>query len=133
MAKYSKEIRTEVVAAIASGETTKGAARRFGVGHNQARKWYRAFIAGGIEQVLSTRMHYTHDFKVQAVEYRRKYHLSYPKAATALGIPADGLLYAWEKIYQRLGIEGLHDTTNENTAKTPKVMDPKNPTYMKCQ
>ena len=70
MAKYSHETRMAVVMAIASGGNIKGSARQYDVGRNLARKWYRAYVAGGVEQVLNTKRHYSRDFKLQAIEYR---------------------------------------------------------------
>jgi transposase len=124
MAKFTKETRVEVVMAIASGATIKGAARQYHVGHNQARRWYRAYTAGGLEQVLNTEQHYSGSFKLQAIEYRWQNKLSYPQAAAVLGISNDGLLYAWEKNYLEQGIEGLQDTRK---GRPPKVPEPKSP------
>jgi transposase len=44
-----------------------------------------------------------------------------------LGIPADGLLYAWEKIYLDQGIEGLQDTRKGRLPKVPESKTPKKP------
>jgi transposase len=125
MTKFKKETRIDVVMAIVHGATTRGAAREYCVGHNQARKWYRAYIAGGIDQVIGTRQHYTQQFKIQAIEYRWQNELSYPQAASALGIPADGTIYAWEKIYLEKGAEGLEDTRK---GRPPNVTKPKKST-----
>lgn len=125
MAKFTKKTRIAVVMAIASGESIRGVARQYNVGHNQARKWYRAYTAGGLEQVLNTKQHYSRDFKLQAIEYRWQNKLSYAQAAAVLGISADGLLYAWEKIYLEQGIEGLQDTRKGRSPKVPESKSPK--------
>jgi len=125
MAKYSHETRMAVVMAIASGGNIKGSARQYDVGRNLARKWYRAYVAGGVEQVLNTKRHYSRDFKLQAIEYRWQNKLSYPQAVAALGISSEGLLYAWEKIYLEQGIEGLQDTRKGRPPKVPESKKPK--------
>jgi transposase len=131
MTKFKSKTRIDVVMAIVQGASVRGAARDNGVGHNQARKWYRAFLSGGINQVVGTKQQYTSEFKIRAVEYRWQKELSYAQAAAALGIPADGILYNWEKIYLKLGADGLQDTrkgrpSRMTTSKKPRISeDPK--------
>lgn len=127
MTKFSKETRIDVVMAIVQGASIRGTARDYGVGHNQARKWYRAFLSGGIDQVVDTKQHYTRKFKIQAIEYRWQNELSYAQAAAALGIPAECTLYFWEKIYLEQGAEGLLDTRKGRPPIVDKSNRPKKP------
>lgn len=127
MTKFKKETRIDVVMAIVQGASTRGAARDYGVGHNQARKWYRAYISGGINQVMGTTQHYSREFKIQAIEFRLQNGLSYPQAAAALGIPADSTLCVWEKIYLERGADGLQDTKKGRLSKVTKSKKPRKP------
>jgi transposase len=127
MTKFSKETRIDVVMAIVQGTSIGGAARNFGVGKNEARKWYRAYQSGGIDQLQNTRQHYSREFKILAIEYRWQNGLSYPQAASALGIPAGCTLYFWEKIYLEQGADGLLDTRRGRSPNVDKSRKPKKP------
>lgn len=110
MTKFKNEIRIDVVMAIARGASIKGTARDYGIERNLVRAWYRAYLSGGIAQVVGTKQHYTRGFKIKAVEYRWQQGLSYSQAAAALGIPGNSTLYTWEKKYLKVGADGLQDT-----------------------
>lgn len=125
MTKHSQETRIAVVLAIAAGASIKGAAREHGVGPDQARKWYRAYLARGFSQVLGTCQSYSREFKMNAIEYRWRNQLSFAQAAADLGIPADGLLYVWEKIYLEQGPDGLQDTRKGRPPSMSKPAKPK--------
>jgi len=71
---------------------------------------------------------YSGDFKVTAVEYMHKNHLSLSEAAPAFGIPTTSTLSKWEKIYYEKGPQGLREWTPCRKPKMDKepIDKPKN-------
>jgi len=120
MAKYSIELRFEVVIAIENGESINGAACKFSIPQTMVREWWRRYSKGGVEALVSTNQHYSGAFKQYAVEYRWLNDLSYSQAATDLGIPNQGTLYAWEKLYLEKGESALLDTAKGRPANMSK-------------
>ena len=120
MAKYSIELRFEVVIAIENGESINGAACKFSIPQTVVREWWRRNSKGGVEALVSTNQHYSGAFKQYAVEYRWLNDLSYSQAATDLGIPNQGTLYAWEKLYLEKGESALLDTAKGRPANMSK-------------
>lgn len=110
MAKYSKEQRIEAIRQLMDGKPLETTARDLGISGRQLRNWRCRYETGGYEQLLNTRQHYTAEFKLKAIAYRRKNGLSYIQAAADMRIPNDGTLYAWERIYEEQGAGGLQDT-----------------------
>lgn len=120
MAKYSKELRLQVVMEIEAGESIKGAARKFNINRNVVKEWWMRYSKGSVEQLISTNQKYSSDFKLLAIEYRWENDLSYSQAATDLGIPNQSTLYVWEKRYLEEGASGLQDTRKGRPPKMPK-------------
>lgn len=120
MAKYSKELRLQVVVEVESGKSIESTARKFNVSQNVVREWWRRYSKGGIEQLFSTNQKYSSNFKLYAIEYRWSNGLSYSQAASDLGIPNQGTLYAWEKLYLGKGANGLLDTKKGRPVKMPR-------------
>lgn len=120
MAKYSKDFRLQVVKEIESGKSLKSTAKKFNVSLNSVQGWWRRYSKGGVKQLLSTNQKYSRDFKLEAIEYRWANGLSYPQAASDLGIPNHSTLYTWEKLYLEKGASGLLDTMKGRPVKMPK-------------
>ena len=120
MAKYSKEQRIEAIQRLLNGKALKTTARELGINPRVLRNWRSRYEAGGYEQLLSTRQHYTADFKLKAIVYRRENGLSYIQAAADMRIPNEGTLYVWEKLYEEQGAEGLQDTRKGRPPTMPK-------------
>ena len=120
LTKYNEDQRLQAARMLEDGMAVRAIAREMKISHNVIRNWRNRYEKGGIDQLLSTRQHYTAEFKLEAVAYRRQNGLSYPQAAAALGIPNQGTLYAWEKIFQLRGPEGLQDTRKGRPPTMPK-------------
>lgn len=120
MAKYSKEQRIEAIQQLLAGKPLKTTARELGISPQVLRNWCNQYEAGGYEQLLTTRQHYTAQFKLEAIVYRRENGLSYPQAAADMRIPNEGTLYAWERIYEEQGADGLQDTRKGRPPTMPK-------------
>jgi transposase-like protein len=95
MTKFSKELRIEVLMEIKAGNSIRGTARKFGISRSVIQVWLRHYTAGGIEQAISSKKAYTQEFKLNAVEYRRAFGLSYPQAVADLGIANPSTLLTW--------------------------------------
>lgn len=120
MAKYSNEQRLQAIQQLLEGKPLRTTARNLGISHTVVRRWWYRYEAGGYDQLLSTRQHYTAQFKLEAIAYRRENELSYNQAAADMHIPNEGTLYAWERIYEEQGAEGLQDTRKGRPPTMPK-------------
>lgn len=110
MTKFNEDVRVQVIGMLKDGMAVEAIIRETGVSGKVIRNWRNRYEKGGIGQLLKTQQHYTAEFKQSAVAYRRENGLSYPQAAADLGIPNEGTLYAWEKLLEEKGPEGLPDT-----------------------
>ena len=126
--KFSKEVRNKVVMQIESGRSIRGTARRYGIDKNTAKTWYRNYLVGGFEQLHSTNIKYSREFKQKAVEYLRRNGLSYSQAAADLGVPNQGTLWFWERIYEEQGPAGLEEKRKGRTPWMPKKDNRHKPT-----
>ena len=103
MTKYSHEFQLRLVMEIESGQSIRAVARAHGISRRNLLRWLSMYQHGGIEQLISTKQHYSQEFKISAIEYRWQHHLSYRQAAAELGIPNEGTLYQWENRYLEFG------------------------------
>jgi transposase len=120
LAKYSREQRIQAIQLLEDGRPLKTTARELGISSRVVMNWRYRYEAGGYEHLLSTRQHYTGEFKLAAIEYRRENGLSYIQAAADMRIPNEGTLYAWERLYEEKGAEGLQDTRKGRLPTMPK-------------
>ncbi len=120
LTKYNEDQRLKVIRMLEDGMAVHAIGREMGISRNVIRNWRNRYERGGIDQLLGTRQRYTAAFKLEAVAYRSQNGLSYPQAAADLGIPNQGTLYAWEKIFQLRGPEGLQDTRKGRPPTMPK-------------
>lgn len=120
MTKYSSEFRIKLVKEVDAGDSLKCVARRYCMSHTLLRNWYAKYSSGGISQLLSTNKHYTSEFKIFAIEYRRQNDLSLMSAAAALSIPSFGTLHWWEKRYLESGVAGLENIKKGRPPNMPK-------------
>lgn len=127
MTKFSDENRLKVIRSLADGRPLKAVAKEMGISPKVVRNWRNRYQTGGYDQLLKTGRHYTAEFKLDAIIYRRENGLSYPQAAADLCIPNEGTLYAWEKRYAEQGMDGLQDTRKGRTPNMPKQEKPKQP------
>ena len=120
MVKYNKEQRIMAIQQLLGGKSPETAARELGISPKVLRNWRFRYETGGFEQLMSTRQHYTAEFKLKAIAYRRENGLSYSQAAADMRIPNEGTLYAWERIYEEQGADGLQDTRKGRPPTMPK-------------
>lgn len=121
MTKYSNEFRLRLVMEVESGQSIRAVARAHGILRKNLQRWVSFYEHGGIEQLISTKQEYSHEFKIFALEYRWQHNLSYRQAAAELEIPNEGTLYQWEKRYLEMGSAGLQD----NKKGRPPIMPTK--------
>ena len=120
MTKFSKDFRVKLVMEINQGASLYSIARKYGVGKSTLKQWYANYSHGGTKQLVSTKKHYTQEFKIYAIEYRWQHGLSYRLAASQLEIPNEGVLYQWEKRYLESGSTGLLTKRRGRPPKMPK-------------
>ena len=108
--KYSYEQKLEVVKNVTKKKMSIGAAAKgLGCSHSSATTWVRLYQAHGADGLKIENYSYSGDFKVNAVEYMYKNHLSAAMAAPVLGIPKHTQLLKWERIYREEGAHALYE------------------------
>ena len=120
LTKFNDEVRIRAIQLLDEGFPVRAVARELGVGHNTVRNWRNRYQSGGYDQLLKKRQHYTAEFKLEAITYRREKRLSYAQAAVDLCILNESTLYVWEKLYIEQGMDGLQDTRKGRTPTMPK-------------
>ncbi len=120
MTKFSHEFRVKLVMEVESGLPLRTVAQKYNVSTKTLRTWAYHYRSGGIEQIVAIRGHYTQEFKLSAIEYRRTNDVSYAQAAADLKIPEGRTLCEWEKRYSWQGLDGLLDTRKGRPPKMPR-------------
>lgn len=129
MPKYSYEQRLEAVLNVVEKHMSINAAGKLlGCGESPVRRWVRLYERFGIEGLVIKNGTYSGKFKVDAVEYMHRNHLSLNIAAVELGIPNCTTLAKWERIYYEEGPHALYKdnrgrkkTMNCKKSKKPKM------------
>lgn len=111
MAKYSFELKMEIVKAYLKGEGSYNyLAKKFNVASDKdIRTWVASYRQLGEEGLLRSRKSkkYTLDFKLEVVEYYLTTEISYKDLAMKLGINQPALISSWVSKFREQGVEGL--------------------------
>ena len=109
MAKYSYEEKLEaVLRVVEDGMGCGTSARIMGVRHSLVEGWVARYRQFGSEGILIKHGTYDGAFKISVIEYMHDNHLSLRQAAVKFGIPSDGTVGKWERIYYEEGPQGLY-------------------------
>ena len=109
MSKYSYEEKLEaVLRVVEDGMGCGTSARIMGVRHSLVEGWVARYRQFGPEGILIKHGTYDGAFKISVIEYMHDNHLSLRQAAVKFGIPSDGTVGKWERIYYEEGPQGLY-------------------------
>lgn len=124
MTKYSEQFKLAVVQQYMSGGGGyKAIAREYGLDFAMVRRWVKWFQCHGTDGLKKKAAYYTAEFKLSVLRAIWDNELSHRQAYTQFNIRSPGVISAWERAYQRSGIEGLHSRPRGR----PKAMTtPKN-------
>lgn len=130
MSKYSKQFKLKVVESYLSGKQGQlVASRELNVSRSQLRNWVSAYQHHGTSGLESSKSqtHYSADFKLSVMVYRRRHNLSLLEAAKHFNIPSLSTLYVWEQRYNQDNntafIHRPECTRMKRTPKNPYVTD----------
>lgn len=111
MAKYSFELKMDIVKAYLKGEGSyRYLAQKFNVASDKdIRTWVASYRQFGEEGLLRSRKSkkYTLDFKLEVVEYYLTTEISYKDLAMKLGINQPALISSWVSKFRDQEVEGL--------------------------
>lgn len=109
--KYTSELKKEAVRLVLEkNHTVIDVANILLISDSSITFWVRLVKEHGYDILeKKRRKNYSGDFKVNAVEYMHKNHLSLSEAAPVLGIPTTSTLGKWEKVYYEKGPQGLKE------------------------
>ncbi len=126
MSKYSDAFKLKVVESYLSGKRgQRVASREFNVSRSQLRSWVSAYRHHGSPGLASSKSqtHYSADFKLSVMVYRRRHHLSLLEAAKHFNIPSLSTRYVWEQRYNHEGTDAFIDRRESTRMKK----SPENP------
>jgi len=131
MAKYSYEEKLKAVKdVLENGMSLRDVAKNLGTHHEHVRRWVKRYELHGPDGLMMKKGIYTGDFKRNVVEFMHEKHLSISEVATIFGIPSDGTVSKWERIYYEEGPEALY-RENRGRVKTMNADKPKKPKLSK--
>ena len=111
MAKYSYELKKEIVIAYLSGKgSTRSLAKDYGISdHKQVRTWVNVYQKLGDEGLRRSRNQnkYSFEYKISVVELYLSSELSYQELALQEGINNPSLITKWVNDFRMAGPEAL--------------------------
>ena len=108
MSKYSSLFKKQVVEYYGDGaHSYREVGLRFGLDYSMVRKWVASHAAHGLACLSKKSSHYDAQFRLSVLERIWKDGLSHRQAAALFDIRSAGCLSAWERQYERGGIEAL--------------------------
>ena len=122
MSKYSASFKERVVAFYGGGERSYAdVGLQFGIDHSTVRKWVGLHAAHGSAGLAKKRSCYDATFKMSVLQRMWTEGLSYRHAAAIFNIRNASCLPAWQRCYERGGIEGL---APRRTGRPPGMKKP---------
>lgn len=124
MAKYSYELKKEIVAEYLKGEGGYGyLANKYGVkSKKDVEKWIHAYKEFGDEGLMRSRKNksYTFEFKLSVVELYLTTEISYQELALKVGMNNPPLISKWVNGYRIAGPDSLREKCKGRKPIMPK-------------
>ena len=127
MAKYSYELKKEIVAAYLKGEGGEGGYRyltnKYGVkSKKDVEKWIHAYKEFGDEGLMRSRTNksYTFEFKLSVVELYLTTEISYQELALKVGKNNPSLITKWVNDFRIAGPDSLREKCKGRKPIMPK-------------
>ncbi|OEY97196.1 helix-turn-helix domain-containing protein [Acinetobacter qingfengensis] len=123
MAKYSQEFKLEVVHHyLSSNDGLKRTAKRYGVDHNNVKKWLFLYNEIGEAGLNSSSRYKRHslDFKFKVIQSILNDGMSYSEALVKFKLNGTGMISHWLKQYKEHGIDGLKPKPRGRPNPMPK-------------
>lgn len=124
MAKYSFEMKTEMVKAYLNDEGGYHyLARKYGIpGKKLIQRWVAAYKAFGEESLMRSRKNetYTFEFKLHVVELYLSTEVSYQELALSVGINNPPLITRWVNDFRIAGPDALRPKRKGRCSKVSK-------------
>ena len=108
MAKYSKELKLEIINFMKNFHTSPYAAqKKYNIDEAIIRRWLKRYEMYGIDGLVYKNTKYDGNFKISVVEYMHKNHLSLNETCIKFRINSVSNLSKWERIYYEEGAQAL--------------------------
>lgn len=109
MIKYSYEQRMEAVLNVVEKHMSyRSAGKLLGCDKSSVFRWVKRYELFGVEGLMLKHGKYTGELKQHVVEYMHENHLSISETAELFGIPTDGTIGKWKRIYYEEGPQALY-------------------------
>ena len=129
-AKYSKELKLEIVKRYLKGESPSVLVNEYKMPKNmdsEIHKWVHKYEIHGAKGLVGRKESYSGEFKVHVVEYMHNNRMSLTATADHFCIQSVPTLSKWERIYYEEGKEALfEERRGRNSMGKKKPVKPKN-------
>lgn len=123
MAKFTYEQRMKAVLYVIEKQMSFGSAGKLlGCDKELVRRWVKRYEQFGVEGLTLKHGTYAREFKQHVVEYMHENHLSIFDTAVLFGIPDNGTVAKWERIYYE---EGPHALYRDNRGRKKNMASDK--------
>jgi transposase len=118
--KFSYKQKLLAVQSYLAGKgSLRSLADEIGSCEKNLRRWLALYKRHGKEGLKMYHGTYPGSFKVSVVRYMLENHLTLLEATAHFGIPGDGTIYKWLRIYEEQGAAGLYQETRGRKKTMP--------------
>ena len=134
MSKYSYYLKIDIIRRYEEGLGPVGLSKEFNVNKDTIKKWIRQYKIHGDEGLKKSmsKTHYSGEFKLSVLKYRKTNEISYTETAQVFGIKTPSTIAGWQRKYDEEGFSGLsgvigrprkrEGTTMSNNNHEPKEL-----------
>lgn len=123
MSKYSKHVKLKAINAYLSRTNgVEQVAASFKICPRQLRDWLSVYKQHGADALAPRQQHrhYTPEFKLAVLTYKRQHSASSPEVALRFHIPSASTILVWERRYNQGGTNALANRRGRPLMKKPK-------------
>lgn len=122
MAKYSQELKLEVVQYSLSGFGSNHIGDKFGIHHSDVDKWVAIYNKHGADGLITkgTKAVYTPEFKYEVIQSVLIQGLSVREATHQYNLKSHTQILSWLLLYEEHGIDGLKAKPKGRPKSVPK-------------
>ena len=125
--KYSDAQRLQCVLDVKENHKSLcHVARQLGTDHKVIRRWVSRYDEFGVDGLSMRHNTYSGEFKLSVLTYMYENHLSLTATAAKFGIPDEGTVIRWERIYKAKGPLGLYMENRGKMKSKSKKSNQKN-------
>ncbi len=118
--KYNLDFKLKLINEYKNDSASyRSLGKKYGINHYYIIQWCHQLDTYGIDGLISglTKTKYSKEEKLNIIQFRTKYNLSYQEAAKRFGIINATIIAQWQKKYNEHGILGLESKLRGHGSK----------------